>query len=293
MIKLRCKALYAAGVMLVCGAAATADAQAGSSFLDRWQGRATATQEQQPHWATPVATSTAKLDQAMRAEFGRQVNSSRYGTWNLGNSKGLELIPERHTELIFGVPPFFDHSAPHVKDGFGDVWLQAKFRIYARNEQHGNAAVTAVLHATIPTGKDANGICCATVTPSVAAGKGFGRLIFQGTLGGQLPVTNAAGLGRTVAWNSVAQYHIGETGLTRFLWPEFEVNSTFYHGGANDGKIAAFGTPGLVFGRVLLNHNADGQPGRRALTLAAGEQIALTHFHPYNHALILSLRLPF
>jgi len=46
-------------------------------------------------------------------------------------------------------------------------------------------------------------------------------------------------------------------------------------------------------GRIPLSHDAAGKPGRRAVSLAVGEQIAMTHFHTYNHGLILSMRLPF
>jgi hypothetical protein len=263
------------------------------SWTTRWQMRAAETQDAQPHWATPVATSTPKIDQAMRVEFSRQANAAGYRTWNLGNSKGLELIASRRVELIFGVPPFFEHAQPGVKNGFGDVWFQAKYRLAAANEQHGNYAVTAVLYATVPTGKDANGSCCAVVTPAIAVGKGWGRWAMMSTLSGTLPVTNARGLGHTIAWNNVAEYRLGTTGLARLLVPEVETNSSFYRGGSNDGKAALFITPGIVVGRIPLSHDAMGAPGRRALTIAAGEQVALTHFHPYNHELIVSVRMPF
>ena len=285
-------------VALVCGLPRAAGAQGTvrgqpDSWGARWQARATETQALQPKWATPVATSTPRLDQAIRMEFMRQTNPKRFDTWNYGNNKGLELIPERHTELIFGVPPFFNHAQPGVKDGFGDMWFQGKYRFFARNEQHGNAAVTAIVYATIPTGKDANGSCCATWTPTASAGKGYGRFDVVSTLGGVLPVTNSKGLGRTIAWNTAAQYRVGTGQVTRLLVPEIEMNSTFYHGGANDGKNATFATVGMVVGRIPLSHDANGSPGRRAVTFAAGEQIALTHFHTYNHGLILSVRLPF
>lgn len=290
MLRNRILAAVCAGVCL----APTAIAQtAPDSFLARWQARANETQSLQPHWSTPVATSTPKIDQAMRAEFSRQTNAAGYRTWDLGNNKGLELIPARNTELIFGVPPFFVHSQPHGRDGFGDVWFQGKYRFFSRDEKRGNAVVTAVVYATIPTGKHSNGSCCAVVTPTIAAGKGFGRFDYVTTLGGSLPVSNARGLGRVIAWNNVAQYRVGSHGFTSLLVPEVEINSSFYHGGPDDGKIATFATPGLVFGRIPLSHDASGRPGRRALTLATGEQIALTRFHTYNHGLIVSVRLPF
>jgi hypothetical protein len=283
------------GVMLV-GPGADAGAQAAptsDSFIARWQARATATQNEQPHWATPLATSTPRIDQAMRAEFVRQTNSARYNTWNYGNDKGLELIPAPRIQVTVGVPPFFSHSQPGVKDGFGDVWFQGKYRIFSRNEEHGNAVVTAIVNATVPTGKDANGSCCAVVNPTLAAGKGFGRFALISTLGGSLPVTNAFSLGHTITWNNVAQYRVGKTGVARLLVPEVELNSSFYHGGANDGKIATLGTAGILIGRIPLSHDASGKPGRRALTIGAGEQIALTHFHTFNHGIVLTVRVPF
>lgn len=293
MLLLRCAALFLVGLAVLCGEPGKARAQQHTSFLERWQARATETQSQQPHWATPVATSTPKLDQAMRTELVRQINSSHSSTWNLGNNKGLELIPERHTEIIFGVPPFFVHSQPRTNDGFGDFWFQAKYRFYARDERHGNVGITAIVYATLPTGKNSNGQCCAVVTPTIAAGKGFGRFALMSTLGGSLPVSNAAGMGRSILWNSVLQYRVGDKGFTRLFSPEVELNTSFFHGGPHDGKAAVFGTPGLVFGRIPLSHDAAGNPGRMALTLAAGEQIALTHFHTYDHGLILGVRLPF
>jgi hypothetical protein len=101
------------------------------------------------------------------------------------------------------------------------------------------------------------------------------------------------GLGHTIAWNSTVQYRVARKGLARFFWPEAEINSSFYKGGSNDGKIATFATPGLIVGRIPLTHDASGKPGRLGLTVGAGQQIALTHFHTYNHATVITMRLPF
>lgn len=270
-----------------------AGAQTASSFVAKYQARVTATQNEQPHWVAPLATVTPRLEQEVRTDLVRQTNPKLYDTWNYGNSKGLELIPLRHVELLFNVPPFFNHSQPGVKDGFGDVSFLAKYRIFARNEEKGSAIVTAFLGATVPTGKDANGSCCAVVTPTLAAGKGLGLLALTSTLGGSLPVTNAKGLGHTLTWNNVAQYRLARAGAARLLWPEVEFNSSFYSGGANDGKKQTFATPGIVIGRIALSHDAAGRPGRLGLTFGAGEQIALTHFHTYNHGIVLTMRVPF
>jgi hypothetical protein len=146
---------------------------------------------------------------------------------------------------------------------------------------------------SIPTGKNANGSCCAIVTPTLAVGKGFKQLALTSTAGGSLPVTNAVGLGHTITWNNVAQYRVATTGVARFFWPEVELNSSFYKGGSTDGDIAVFATPGLIIGRIPLSHDATGKPGRLGLTFGAGQQIAVSHYHSYNHATVITLRLPF
>jgi hypothetical protein len=70
-----------------------------------------------------------------------------------------------------------------------------------------------------------------------------------------------------------------------------ETNSTFYLGGSNDGKQQTFVTPGVIVSRIPLKRS--GGAVRLALTLAAGEQIALTHFNTYNHSPIFSGRFRF
>jgi hypothetical protein len=262
------------------------------NFIQRYQARVTATQNEQPRWITPLVTVTPRLEQELRTDFVHQYNPKGYAIWNYGNSKGLEFIPQRRIELLINVPPFFNRSNGE-QDGFGDLSFNSKFRFFARNEEHGNAIITGFFAATVPTGKNGNGSCCAVVTPTLAMGKGFGQFAFTTTAGGSLPITNAKGLGHTVTWNNVVQYRLGKTGLGRLFWPEFELNSSYYLGGSTDGDIAVFATPGMVIGRVPLTHDSTGKPGRLGLTFGAGEQIAVSHYHPDNHALVLTARLPF
>ena len=263
-----------------------------TSFIERYQARVSATQAEQPHWVTPLVTVTPRLEQEIRTDFVHQYNTKGFAIWNYGNGKGLELIPERHTEIIVNVPPFFNRSNGQ-SDGFGDISFLAKGRFYARNEEHGNAIVTAFLAGSIPTGKNGNGGCCAVVTPTLAVGKGFGQIALTSTAGGSLPVTNATGLGHGITWNNVVQYRVAKSGVARFFWAELESNSTFYKGGSNDGKVATFATPGMIVGRIPLSHDATGKPGRLGLSFGLGQQIAVTHFHTYNHATVITLRLPF
>src|SRR5579875_1596249 len=224
-----------------CFLGLAACAQGQDSFWARWQARATATQAAQPHWITPLVLVTPRLEQEFRTDFVHQYNTKGEYQWTYDNGKGLELIPERHTELLINLPPFIDHGNG-AKDGFGDMTFVAKERLFSRNEESGNAIVTAFLSGSVPTGKNGNGSCCAVVTPTLAGGKGWGLLALTSTLGGSLPVTNVHGLGHTVTWNNVAQYRLARTGAARFFWPELEFNSSFYSGGTNDGKIATFAT---------------------------------------------------
>ncbi len=262
------------------------------NFIERYQARVSATQAEQPHWVTPLVTVTPRLEQELRTDFVHQYNTKGFAIWNYDNSKGLEFIPQRYIEIIANLPPYF-YRTNGERDGFGDVSFLAKGRLFARNEEKGNAIVTVFLAASIPTGKNGNGSCCAVVTPTLAVGKGFGQLALTSTAGGSLPVTNEKGLGHTITWNNAIQYHLAKTGLGRLVWPEAEFNSSFYKGGPNDGHEAVYATPGIIFGRVPLTHNADGRPGRLGLTFGAGQQIALTHFNTFNHATVLTLRLPF
>ena len=250
-------------------------------FIDKWQDRVQQTQAEQPHWITPLVTVTPRLEQEFRFDVLRQLTPSGE-LLNLGAGKGLELIPSRNIEIIIAAPPaYLIHNNPAIKDGFADESFLLKYRLASGNEEHGKYILTFFLGGSIPTGSYRNGSVAAVVTPTIAAGKGFGRFSVQSTLGVGLPVDSVSRLGHAVAWNTAFQYH-----ARRFLWPELEVNSTFNEGGTNDGKKQTFLTPGLVVGRIPLRN-------RLGLTLGAGIQIAATHFHTFDHNLIFTARLPF
>jgi hypothetical protein len=256
-------------------------ASAQDGFISYWLTAVSKTQAQQPHWVTPVVTVTPRLEQEFRYDFLRQRTAAGDTLVNIGNAKGLELVPFSRVELIFNLPPYLAHNNPAIHDGLGDTTFLLKYRLFSANEQNGNYIVTAFLGASVPTGTYKNGAASATVTPTIAAGKGDGKFSIQSTLGVSLPTDDTERIGRSVLFNTAFQYH-----LTRHLWPEAEVNSTFFHGGTQDGNKQAFITPGLVVGRFPI-HN------RIALTLAAGMQFATTHFHTSDHNLIFSVRIPF
>ena len=137
----------------------------------------------------------------------------------------------------------------------------------------------------MPTGSYKNGSLDATILPAVYAGKGFGRFDIQSSLGATLPVADTVKLGRTVEWNTVAQYRVG-----KFFWPEIEDNASFFHAGPNDGRVQNFLTPGLIISKVKFNRDSN---NHTALVFGGGMQFATTHFHTYNHGLVLTVRTLF
>ena len=275
-------------IFLVVISLAGSSAQAQSGWYSRYQGLVTSATTNEPQWATPLVTTNARLEQGLRSDFVRQTANSGSTTWNLGNTKGLQFIAAPRLEIRFSPPPFFIHNGSKAEDGFGDVGFRAKVRLYGSNEQHHNAIVTAYLGATVPTGKSGNGSCCAILNPTLELGKGFRGLALTTSAGGNLPASNSRKLGRSVQWNNAIQYH-----ATHLLWLQTEFNSTFYKGGTNDGRQQTFATPGFVLSRIPLIHGLPGRRDKLAISLGAGEQIALTHFHTYNHAPIFTGRLRF
>jgi hypothetical protein len=251
-------------------------------FFHDWFSMVSRTQAEQPHWVTPVATTTPRLEQEFRYDIFWQPAKTGVTTENYGGAKGLELIPQRHIEIILVAPPaYIVHNNAKVKDGFGDWSLLVKYRILASNEERGNYILTVFLQVTFPTGQYKNGATDAIITPTIAYGKGFGRIDVQGTFGVTLPTGNEANIGRTFPWNNAFQYH-----LCKKLWPEVEANYTHFQDGPNNGKTQLFITPGILFGRFHLWK-------RLGLTAGGGFQIATTHFHTNNHNGILTIRFPF
>jgi hypothetical protein len=61
------------------------------------------------------------------------------GIWTdeYGGSKGLEIIPNTRMEAQVGIPPYFFHEAPNMPDGFGDVSILLKSRVFSAPEGQG------------------------------------------------------------------------------------------------------------------------------------------------------------
>jgi len=253
-------------------------------FFARWEDRVRDTLAQQPSWPIPLVTASSGLLQVARTDVVRQITPAGSDTWNYGNGKGVSFVPWYRLEFDVLAPPYIQHNSKAI-DGFGDFSMLLKYRLAAGNESHGKYSVSFALAGTVPTGSYKNGSLASTITPTLCAGKGFGKFDVQSTLGVVLPASETAKLGHLVVWNAVAQYHV-----SKYLWPEIENNATFYHGGPNHGRVQSFVTPGVMVSKFKLERDPR---SRLALVFGGGMQIATTHFHTYNHGLVLSTRMLF
>lgn len=249
-------------------------------FVSEWFQRSSRAESEQPHWAAPIFTVTPRLVQQFRYDMGWQSNGG-FTNANYGIGKGLEFLPVDRVELYVGAPPYLTHTKPGINDGIGDMAFLFKYRAAAGNPENGNYVVTAMLAATVPTGTYTNGSTDASLTPTLALGKGWGNFDLQGTAGVTVPTGDRNVLGTPVVLNATAQYH-----LLRMFWPEVEINSTLWANGKNDGKKQVFLAPGLVVGKLHLWR-------RLGVAFGGGVQIAATQFHSYEHNWVTSVRFPF
>jgi hypothetical protein len=256
------------------------------NFFAKWESRTSATQARQPSWPPPLISPYPMLIQVFRADFTRQITPTLTSTWNYGASRGLNLIPGFNSEVDVYYAPYIQHNTPKAKDGFGDVGFLYKYRFFSKNEKQGNFMLSAQLTATIPTGSHSNGSPDSSVSPTLLSGKGFGKFDVISCLGGTLPTEETNKVGRSIAWNTTAQYH-----LSKYVWPELESNTTWFFAGKNNGKKQNFLTPGIVFSKFKL-HPSD-ETSRTGVAFGAGMQIATSQFHTYNHELAFTTRFVF
>ena len=245
----------------------------GSPFLDSWFAMATATQNAQPHWMTPIATVTPRLEQEFRSDyfFMNQGNGSHINNW--GGGKGLELIPTWDTEVILGFPPYQEvrTAAGKYVSGWGDYPAALlKYRIVSANERDGNYIVTAFLQTSEPTGANTISNNVYVIQPTLAFGMGFGDFDFQGTVSQQYavatvgPPATLTAFGNPFLGNLALQYHYGQ-----YFWPEFEFNYTYWPFGTHANLSQLLLTPGIIFGRFNLG-------GRVNAIFGVGYQFAVT-----------------
>ena len=256
------------------------------NLFAKWEARTSATQARQPAWPPPLVSPYPMLIQVFRTDITRQITPTHTDTWNYGAGRGLNLIPGFNTEIDIYYAPYIQHNAPKMKDGFGDVGFLYKYRFFSRNERQGAFMLSAQLTATIPTGSYSNGSPDSSVSPTLLAGKGWGKLDVISCLGGTLPTEETNKVGRSIAWNTTAQYHV-----SKYIWPELESNSTWFFAGKNNGKMQNFLTPGVVFHKFKLRPSDE--KSRLGVAFGAAMQIATSQLHTYNHSVVITARYVF
>lgn len=270
------------------GVLVTDVAQADESFFSNWLDNVSRTQEIQPHWMTPLVTVTPRLEQEYRADFTRAYNPNGVTVSNYGGGKGIEVIPSENTEVILGIPGYINQTtakAASTGTGWADESLLFKYRIAAENEEHGNYIVTAFLGGSVPTGSTQFTSHHAIFTPTIAAGKGWGDRAsgfdMQSTLGFSVPSGNVGVLGKTLAWNTAFQGHIGK------FWPEIETGYTHWYDGIHAGKNQLTVTYGTTIGRFEIEKRVKAIVGIGYQTVQGTTDVT------FMHGFVSTLRVTF
>jgi hypothetical protein len=267
-------------------------ASADSNFFSDWFARVEQAQASQPHWMTPLVTVTPRLEQEARYDqyWEYRGNGSQLDIFGAG--KGLELIPTTTNELLINPPAYQEklNVAHPVYGWLDDQFLVVKQRLISADEQNGNYIVSAFIGVTADTGSSAFTNNTWVVTPTIAAGKGWGDFDIQATTGVAIPFQNQSTLGTSVATNVAFQYHLME-----YFWPEFEINNTWWADGKErGGKDQVFLTPGLILGRFVIHNRIKAIIGGGYQFAVAPKYVETSEQTPaYNHSLVLTARLTF
>ena len=156
---------------------------AQDGYFSNWFARVDKSKEEQPHWVTPLATTTPRLEEEYRYDQTWQENAKGVTTDSFDGGKGVELIPFEKVEVIFNLPPYIEHNNPKVKDGWGDVAFLIKYRLLSANEKSGNYILTAFLGWSLPTGQFANGALHPVITPPSPTARGSATSICRAQSG--------------------------------------------------------------------------------------------------------------
>jgi len=280
-------AVALAGRLVLAQTETGSGASGSGGFLDSYFRMVEKTQAEQPHWISPLVTTTPRLNERFRYDFSWQSRPNDVDLANYGNSKGLELILANRVAMTFGIPAYLVRDSPRgTQSGWADETFQVKYRFLSAPEESGNYVFSAFLNVSVPTGSDAVTAGKPIYSPTLAWGQGWGTRTrgfdIQSTLAVSIPGGDKARIGVPVVWNTAFQGHV----LTDWFWPEFEMSLTHWTDGPTDGKWQAIATVGFVAGRFPI-------AGRLRLDLGVGYQFAVSTFRTYDHAWLATFRLPF
>jgi len=264
-----------------------ATAAAAGGVLDAYFRMVERAQAEQPHWISPLVTTTPRLNERFRYDVSGQSRPQDVELVNYGSSKGLEVIAFDRFAVTVGIPAYLVRRGPRgTVGGWADETIQVKYRLLAANEESGNFVLSGFVGVSVPTGSAAFTTGATVYTPTIAWGKGWGTrsggFDVQTTLAASLPGSDEARVGIPVVWNTAFQAHV----LHERFWPEFEMSLTHWTDGPNDGRWQAIATVGFVLGRFPI-------AGRLRLDLGAGYQFAVSRFRTYDPGWVATLRLPF
>lgn len=272
----------------VAPSASPASDESGGYF-GNWFVRVDQAQASQPHWVTPIATVTPRLEEEVRYDQFWQHQGNGASLDNFGGGKGLELIPTTTNEIIINVPPYEQRYNVKPVSGLGDdPVLLIKQRLLSANEENGNYILTAFLGVQAPTGIAALTNDSWLITPTIAGGVGFGDFDVQGTFGIAFPTDHDESIGKAISTNVAFQYHVAQ-----YFWPEFEVNDTYWSGGERDGLNQVMLTPGIIFGRFELGGRLKGNLGIGYQFAVSPDLIKAPLTPTFNHEWILTARVSF
>jgi hypothetical protein len=263
--------------------ACTPATPAQSSFAQHFFAHNDAAGAVQPNWPTPLVEADPRLTQYYRASVSTQRAAAGNRTTSYGNGRGGGIIAWNRAQFDLLPPPYVRQNSA-APDGFGDPAAAVKYRISSGGAGHGNYIVSAILSHSFAAG-GRSGAATDYWNPALAGGIAFlRRFNAQSSLGGAMPTGKIAAQGRSIAWNSLVQAH-----PAAHVWLELENNATFYHGGAHDGRMQNFITPGAFY----VFRSRDWSPAHPFLVFDGGMQVATSGFHTYNHNLIAETRLLF
>ncbi|MGC2394163.1 MAG: hypothetical protein WA465_10735 [Methylovirgula sp.] len=260
-------------------------------YFLHWYDRVHEAQATQPHWMTPLATVTPRLEEEIRYDQSFQQLGSGAEVTNFGGGKGLEFIPTTMNEVLINIPNYEERYVKSPAYGFSDWnFLTIKQRIVSEPEDKGNYIVTTFLGFQAPLLGSPFTNKAWVITPTIAGGKGWGDFDIQATSGVAIPTANESMIGTSLVTNIAFQDHFGE-----YFWPEVELNDTYWFDGERANLTQLFVTPGIIFGRFAIGKNLKAIFG-------FGYQVAVTPMPivlkpaltpTYDHAFLLTGRLSF
>jgi hypothetical protein len=126
----------------------------------------------------------------------------------------LELIPAKTIQLILGVPPYEQRTGKKAAQGIGDYpFLLIKNRFLCANEENGNYVLTGFLAFSAPVGSQAFTTKNFAITPTIAAGKGWGNFDMQLTFSSTFPTGDVQTLGTPLLTNLTPGVVLGKIRL--------------------------------------------------------------------------------